>query len=131
MDMKLKKTAIWGLALACLVLLGMSWTQDSGGQPGKAEPVKATGEIKPPKLLKTINPVYPEDARKEGIEGVVILEVTADVEGRVANVKVLHSILALDQAAIDAVKRWLYGPLILDGKLTRVIFTVTVRFMLK
>jgi periplasmic protein TonB len=101
------------------------------GLAGNAEPVKATGDIKPPKILKMIKPVYPEEARKEGIEGVVILEATADARGRVENAKVLRSIPALDQAAIDAVKQWVYEPLILDGKPTPVIFTVTVRFLLK
>jgi len=93
-------------------------------------PVKATGAIPPPKLLKQVNPVYPEEARKAGVEGIVILEATMDAEGRVSNTRVLRSIPLLDQAAIDAVKQWVYEPLLIDGKSRGVIFTVTLRFAL-
>lgn len=93
-------------------------------------PVRATGKILPPKLLKQVNPVYPEDARKAGIEGIVILEATTDTEGHVSNTKVLRSIPMLDQAASDAVKQWIYEPLFIDGKPRGVVFTVTVRFLL-
>jgi TonB family C-terminal domain len=66
-------------------------------------PVRAVGEIKPPKLIKMVQPVYPEIARKAGVEGIVILEVTTDQSGRVANVRILKSVPLLDQAAIEAV----------------------------
>ena len=94
-------------------------------------PVKAVGEVKPPKLIKKVDPVYPEEARQAKVEGVVILECTTDAYGSVTNVKVLRSVPALDQAAIDAVKQWVYEPMIIDGKPRGVIFTVTVRFQLK
>jgi len=95
------------------------------------EPVRATGDIKPPKLIKKVEPVYPEAARKAGIKGTVILEVTTDIYGRVKNVKVLESIPELDQAAMDAVKQWIYEPALIDGKPKGIILTVTVTFHLK
>jgi len=88
------------------------------------------GKIMPPKLVKEVEPIYPAEARKAGVEGIVILEATTDTYGRVAAVKVLRSIPALDQAAIDAVKQWVYEPMIIDGKPRPVVFTVTVRFNL-
>jgi TonB family protein len=130
MNTELKKAAIWVLCLACLVLFGLSGPQETAKQAGKADPVKAVGDIKPPKLLKSVSPVYPEKPRKEGIEGTVILEATADAKGLVENVKVVRSVPALDQAAIDAVKQWVYEPMLIDGKARPVVFTVTVRFTL-
>jgi TonB family protein len=94
------------------------------------EPVRATGDIKPPKLIKKVEPFYPESARKAEIEGTVILEATTDIYGRVQRVKILRSIPELDQAAIDAVKQWVYEPKIIDKKPRGVIFTVTVVFKL-
>ncbi|MGB9764737.1 MAG: energy transducer TonB [Candidatus Saccharicenans sp.] len=93
--------------------------------------VRAIGEIKPPKLIKKVDPVYPEEARKAGVEGIVILEVTTDQFGRVASVRVLKSVPLLDEAAIDAVKQWVYEPVIIDGKPKPIVFTVTVNFQLK
>jgi TonB family protein len=95
------------------------------------EPVRAVGEIKPPKLVKEVAPVYPEVARQSRVEGIVILEATTDIYGRVETIKVLRSIPLLDQSAIDAVKQWVYEPMIIDGKARPVIFTVTVRFQLE
>ena len=94
-------------------------------------PVRATGEINPPKLLKIVEPDYPDAAQKAGVEGIVILEATTDVYGRVQNTKILRSLPLLDQAAEDAVKQWVYEPVVIKGKARGIIFTVTVRFSLK
>jgi len=94
-------------------------------------PVRAVGEIKPPKLIKEVKPIYPEDARQKRVEGTVILEATTDVYGRVKKVEVLRSIPLLDQAAIDAVRQWVYEPAIIEGRPIGLTFTVTVNFKLK
>ncbi len=108
-----------------------------GGVPGskpdlqfEGDAVRAVGKIEPPKLVKKVNPVYPEIARQGRVEGVVILEAKTDEDGNVVDARVLRSIRVLDQAAIDAVKQWKYEPLIIDGKAHKVVFTVTVRFVL-
>jgi protein TonB len=95
------------------------------------EPVRAVGDIMPPKLIKKVEAVYPESAKAAGIEGVVILEVITDEYGRVMKTKILRSIPELDQAAMDAVKQWVYEPMIIDGKPRGVIFTATVQFKIK
>jgi TonB family protein len=93
--------------------------------------LRATGAIKPPLLIKAVDPVYPEIARQAQIEGVVILEIRADEKGNVEAARILRSIPLLDQAAIDAVKQWKYEPLVINGKPQKILFTVTVRFMMK
>lgn len=94
--------------------------------------VKAEGEIKPPRLIKEVKVVYPEEAKKAGIEGIVILDVATDIYGRVVAVKVLKTAGSLlDQAAIDTVKQWVYEPMIIKGKPHPVNFTITVRFKLE
>ncbi|MCX7974942.1 MAG: energy transducer TonB [Candidatus Aminicenantes bacterium] len=65
------------------------------------------------------------------IEGVVILEATTDIYGRVQNVKVIRSVPLLDQAAIDAVRQWIYEPMIINGRPRGVIFIVTITFQLR
>jgi TonB family protein len=92
--------------------------------------VEAKGEIRPPRLVKQVDPIYPMEARKNQVEGLVILEATTDEKGNVVDARILRSIPALDQAAMDAVKQWKYEPLVIKGKPMPVMFTVTVRFML-
>jgi len=100
------------------------------GEP--AEPVvRAIGNIKPPCLVRRIEPDYPEIARQARVEGVVILEATTDVYGRVTTIRVLRSLPLLDAAAVEAVRQWVYEPLVVNGRPRAVTFTVTVRFVLK
>ena len=96
----------------------------------EAGAVPCKDEINPPKLIKLVEPVYPEEARKQGIEGIVILSAKAAENGNVIATMVLRSIPALDRAAMDAVRQWVYEPLLIEGKPRKVIFTVTVRFAL-
>jgi len=102
-----------------------------GGVIGTKQEFKSAKDIKPPKLLKSVDPVYPEEARKAGIEGTVVVEATTDERGRVQSVRVLKSIPMLDQAAIDAVKQWVYEPMVIDGEPKGITFTTTCRFSLE
>ena len=99
---------------------------------GDVEPVvQAVGEIKAPRLVRRVEPEYPEIARLVRAAGVVILEATTDIYGRVIDVKVLRSIPLLDEAAVAAVRQWVYEPLVINGRPRPVAFTVTVNFVLK
>lgn len=91
-------------------------------------PVRVGGIVRQPVKTKDVAPVMPEAARQAGIFGVVILEVTIDAQGRVSNTRVLRSIPLLDQAAVDAVRRWEFEPTFIDGQPRAVIMTVPVPF---
>jgi TonB family protein len=45
--------------------------------------------------------------------------------------RVLRSIPLLDAAAVEAVRQWVYEPMVVNGRPRPVTFTVTVRFVLK
>ncbi len=92
---------------------------------------KVLSEIKPPKLMTRVVPVYPPEAKKAGIEGTVILGATIDGEGKVTDVTVLESVPGLDQAAVDALKQWVYTPVWLNNQPVIYTFTVAVKFALK
>jgi periplasmic protein TonB len=93
--------------------------------------VPCTGDIQPPKLIKVVDPVYPDEAHKKGIEGIVILEAKIAEDGKVIDAMVLRSVPGLDEAALAALKQWVYEPMKLKGKPVKAIFTVTVRFTLE
>ena len=90
-----------------------------------------SGNVKGPRLIKRVDPIYPEAARQARVQGIVLLNIRVDKQGNVEAVQVLRSIPLLDQAAIDAVKEWKYEPMIVDGKATPVILTAHCRFQLK
>ena len=118
----------------------LGWTADkataqTAGVYGRQElfegPIRAIGEIKAPRQIKRVDPIYPEDARRARVEGVVILEAMTDIYGRVQALKVLRSIPMLDQAALDAVRQWVYEPMVINGRPRGMIFTTTVTFVLE
>jgi hypothetical protein len=49
---------------------------------------------------RAVDPVYPTDALRAGIQGVVILEIVVGADGAVASARILRSIPLLDQAAL-------------------------------
>jgi protein TonB len=95
------------------------------------EPVRPGGKVSTPTRTSFANPIYPQIAVAAKIEGVVILDATIDETGVVRDVKVLRSIPMLDQAAIEAVKRWRYAPTRLNGVAVPILLTVTVTFSLR
>jgi protein TonB len=103
---------------------------DAPPPPPQQAAVRVGGQIKEPKKLKNVAPSYPDIAKQARVQGVVILECTISPQGKVSDVKVLRGIPLLDQAAIDAVKQWVYTPTLLNGVPVPVIMTVTVNFKL-
>jgi protein TonB len=98
--------------------------------PPLRAPVRTGGQIQAPALVKRVPPVYPPLAVNAQVQGVVILEATVGRDGRVEEVAVLRSLPLLDRAAIDAVRQWVYAPLLLNGQAERFVLTVTVSFSL-
>jgi protein TonB len=93
-------------------------------------PIRPGGDIRPPVKVRNVVPVYPEIARVTSVQGVVVLDCTIGVDGRVDDVKVLGGPPLLRTAAVDAVRQWLYRPTLLNGVAVPVVMTVTVRFTL-
>ncbi len=99
--------------------------------PPPTAPVRVGGAIKQPNKLKNVPPVYPPIAQSARVQGVVIIEATIGADGKVKDAKVLRSIPLLDQAALDAVKQWVFTPTLLNNVPVPVIMTVTVNFTLQ
>lgn len=92
--------------------------------------VRVAGNVLASLLLQTVPPVYPRQARDEKIEGAVVLEVQIDKTGLVSATRVISGHPMLTQAAMDAVKQWVYKPVMLNGEPIDVTSTVTVNFTL-
>lgn len=99
-------------------------------RPRPPAPVRVGSGSFSPRLLTRVEPVYPPQALAAHVEGMVIVEVRVDATGKVAEAKVLRSIPLLDQAALDAVRQWVYAPMCFAGAPIPYIFTVTVPFTL-
>jgi TonB family protein len=97
----------------------------------ESPPAVRVGEkVTPPKKTKGGAPEYPPEAKRAGMMGVVILECTISPTGVVVDARVLKGAPVLNEAAIEAVRKWRYTPTLLDGVAVPVIMTVTVNFKL-
>ena len=62
---------------------------------------------------------------------VVVLAAVISKEGTVESLRVVSGNPLLNQAALDAVKQWLYRPTLLNGDPVEVETTITVTFTLQ
>ena len=69
-----------------------------------------------PVPVTRVEPAYPEFAREAQIQGKVILHVLVDKNGRVKNVKVIRGVTGLNEAAVDAIKKWVFKPALSNNK---------------
>lgn len=65
-----------------------------------------------------MEPKYPVDAARDGVEGWVELRFSIDTAGQVQDVQVVNAEprRIFDKAAVQALKRWKYRPKVVDGK---------------
>jgi TonB family protein len=77
-------------------------------------------------------PLYTKKARKDKVEGTVVLEVTITPDGRATNISVKKSLRGdLDTQAINAVAKWKFKPATLqDGKLVAANCPIEINFRL-
>ncbi|HEY7186456.1 MAG TPA: energy transducer TonB [Vicinamibacterales bacterium] len=82
----------------------------------------------PPTKTKHVAPVYPQDAKDAHLQGLVVIQARVELDGRISHARVLKSVPALDQAALDAVLQWEFAPLVIDGEGVAYLLTTTVVF---
>ncbi len=94
-------------------------------------PVKVPAEEQKGRLIESPSPLYPERARWERVQGIVHLELHVDREGTVKDIRVVAGHPLLAQSATDAVRRWKYAPLRMDGKPVAVMTSVHIEFKMR
>lgn len=104
-----------------------------GGLPPEAPAapravVRIGGNIRAPKLIHEVQPVYPPLAVQARVSGVVIMEAHVGTDGRVRSVRVVSGNPILNDAAMEAVKQRQYQPLLLNGVPTEFLLTMTMVF---
>jgi TonB family protein len=69
------------------------------------------GGVSAPVLITLVQPEYTEEARKNRLEGTVILYVEITPSGAATNIKVVRSLgMGLDEKAVECVKKWKFKP---------------------
>lgn len=94
------------------------------------EPVyRVGGSVKPPRSISSPNPDYPNEARKRHGAGPIELRLIVGSDGQPRDVKITLGISPeLDQAAVEAVKKWKFKPATKDGRPVSVAISVHFDF---
>lgn len=93
-------------------------------------PVPVMNYDRAPRLIRQIKPDYPQEAFVKKVEGVVVVEILIDDNGRVVRARVIRSIPLLDDAALAATRRWTFLPAIKDGRPVATVALAPVTFHL-
>ncbi|MEK6375903.1 MAG: energy transducer TonB [Acidobacteriota bacterium] len=100
-------------------------------RPTPQNALRVGGDVKAPVVITRVNPFYPEEARQARISGIVILEVLIDKTGAVKDATVLKGLPnGLSEAAVEAVRQWMFVPATKDGQAVDVVFNLTINFRL-
>jgi TonB family protein len=129
------------LAIAVPITLGLTNAKSSRAEsPGENtaakvpqtehHPTRVSKDVMSGLARKKVAPEYPEKARKEHIQGTVVLQAIIGKEGDVENLQVISGHEMLVAASIEAVKQWKYKPYLLNGEPVEVETQVDVVFTL-
>ncbi|MCZ6632810.1 MAG: energy transducer TonB [bacterium] len=84
-----------------------------------------------PKVVQEVWPVYPEVARKAGLEGTVFLQFTVGKDGKVRDIQVLRGSPIFVDAAVKAMSQFVFEPAIQNDQPVSVRMAKPIRFRLK
>jgi TonB family protein len=101
-------------------------------QPQPAQRIRVGGNIRVPRKLVDVRPVYPPTMREAGREGIVPIEAIIGTDGGVTYLRVLSAQVHPDFAiaASDAVRQWRFSPTLLNGSAVEVVMRVSITFSL-
>jgi protein TonB len=99
--------------------------------PAQQPPFRVGSGVQAAKLEFGPKPVYPPLAKQARISGTVMLAAHISTDGHIQNLRVISGHPMLVQAAIEAVRQWVYRPTLLNGQPVEVLTDIQVNFALQ
>jgi protein TonB len=98
--------------------------------PKPSTPIRVSEGASLANLIHKVVPVYPPLARQARVSGTVRLQGIIAKDGTIQQLQVLSGHPMLTRAALDAVRQWVYRPMLLNGDPVEVITGIDVIFTL-
>jgi TonB family protein len=119
-------------AVAATLVLAAGIPLAARGQSPPGEAVEPGKGLRPPKLKKFVEAVYPEDKRAAGTGAKVVLSIEVEDTGRVGEVEVVVPAGPdFDAAAVMAARQFEFEPATLDGTPVPVKIQYAYKFVVK
>jgi TonB family protein len=108
-----------------------SWHElETDAYAARESPLRVPAETMEKRILSKAEPVYPEEARTAGKQGLAVLDAIIGEDGSVEQVHAISGDALLVKAAADAVRQWKFDPYQFSGRPVRVETTIAVEFQL-
>ena len=132
----------WVLMSAAVTIVVLAaaawWTWSSGwhdlerGEAARSsQALEVSSSVMGPRIIHRADPIYPSEALRQKVEGVVLLDTVIGEDGTVKEVHAVSGPDLLRPAAVDAVKWWRFEPYDVNGHATAVHTLIEVDFRLK
>jgi TonB family protein len=128
------------LLAVILFLAGLGWWQwqrswkelEIGAQAaaGEEAPMRVSPETMEMRIVSKVDPVYPEEARQRGTQGLAVLDAVIAADGTVAKLRPVTGDDQLVKSATEAVRSWKFEPYQSSGRAVAVETTIAVEFRL-
>lgn len=93
-------------------------------------PAFAESKLEAPVPVRTVMPEYPATLKRDGVNGIVVVQCTIDVQGNVDSPQVQKSTNAeFDKPALEAIKKWKFKPAKQDGSPVARKVSIPIKFV--
>ncbi|RMG51836.1 MAG: energy transducer TonB [Acidobacteria bacterium] len=100
------------------------------GDPHPSQTRRISSGVLLGKAIRRATPIYPQLARQMRVAGTVHVEVVIDERGRVISASIMKGPPLLWSAALEAARRWVFRPTLLNGRPVKVTGVLIFRFNL-
>ena len=119
-------------AIVFLALVLAGCTSLPSGNATSEKIYKIDSDVSAPTLINKVEPKYSDAARKDKLQGTVLLGVTISADGRPRNLHVVRSLREdLDENAIAAIMHWRFHPALHQGTPVASNANIEVNFKLQ
>ncbi len=137
---KVRRRRFYLLLSAMLLMAFLGWWQwqrswkelEIGSVAAKESdtPLQVSPETMEMRIVSKVDPVYPEDARSAGKQGLAVLDAVIGSDGTVSRLRHVSGDEQLLKSAEEAVRGWKFEPYQSSGKAVAVETTIAVEFRL-
>jgi protein TonB len=125
-----------GVLIVALLAAGFFWWKwnrdwqalESGASVQATPPAQVPTEVMQKLLVHKVDPVYPLEARRQNLQGIIALDIVVGKDGSVTALRALNGPDVLAQAAMNALRWWKFEPYRVNGQPTTAETTLAVEF---
>ena len=90
----------------------------------------AQAKTEPPVPVRTVAPDYPDELRRDGVSGLVMVKCQIDAQGNVTETEIEKSSNpAFEKPAVAALKKWKFKPAKQDGQAVAIKVSIPIKFV--